>query len=217
MDTKKVKREECLYQSCYCEENVYKLCEQMMSDGWKKGEVFAIVVSNPNKTVPLWKQRSGEVVVWDYHVFVIAVPSTPHNGGEEERHGERDEESEKEKRGEKAAFVYDLDTTLPFPCPFSMYFESGIRHNATLRPHYWRYFRVVEATEYLRTFSSTREHMLDEHGDYLQPPPPWGCIRGEDASTPHQLKAYLDFSQSNGKEGAGTVVDDVGLIELFLS
>ena len=45
-------REDCTYTSCYCEENVYMLCKQLVKRG--KGEEkggFAVFVSNDNKKV----------------------------------------------------------------------------------------------------------------------------------------------------------------------
>lgn len=74
------------YCSCYCEENVYLLAQQLdeqlrkthdgPSSGWK-WDVWVALISNENKTVLLWQQRASQSsesnypVVWDYHVVVI--------------------------------------------------------------------------------------------------------------------------------------------------
>lgn len=56
------------YTKCYCEENIYLLCKEIQekqSDMLKSTNV--IYISNPNKMVPLWKQKAGvgeQPVVW---------------------------------------------------------------------------------------------------------------------------------------------------------
>ncbi|KAM4630780.1 protein N-terminal glutamine amidohydrolase isoform 2-T2 [Polymixia lowei] len=63
-------RETCVYTSCYCEENVWKLCEFINAERQNLvGEVYAVFISNERRMVPLWKQRSGhgdEPVIWLY-------------------------------------------------------------------------------------------------------------------------------------------------------
>ncbi|XP_066530082.1 protein N-terminal glutamine amidohydrolase isoform X2 [Hoplias malabaricus] len=56
-------REECVYTSCYCEENVWKLCEYIKHQQ-----------TCPMDEVPIWKQKSckgAEPVIWDYHVVLL--------------------------------------------------------------------------------------------------------------------------------------------------
>ncbi|XP_037329938.1 protein N-terminal glutamine amidohydrolase isoform X2 [Pungitius pungitius] len=68
-------REDCVYTSCYCEENVWKLCEFVRSERTAPlEELFVVFISNENRKVPLWKQRSGhgeQPVIWDYHVVML--------------------------------------------------------------------------------------------------------------------------------------------------
>lgn len=68
------------YTSCYCEENVWKLCEKIchsknLAPLLEEESVFAIFISNDNKTVPLWCQLASQdqegYVVWDYHVILV--------------------------------------------------------------------------------------------------------------------------------------------------
>merc|ERR1712002_1239693 len=82
---------ECDYASCYCEENVYKLCSRLKSMD-QVDLCWAVFISNAGRSVPLWHQKAGNgmVVVWDYHVILVY----------------KDEEDFYK--------VYDLDTNLDF-------------------------------------------------------------------------------------------------------
>uniref|UniRef100_A0A674EV96 Protein N-terminal glutamine amidohydrolase n=1 Tax=Salmo trutta TaxID=8032 RepID=A0A674EV96_SALTR len=61
-------RDECVYTSCYCEENVWKLCEHAKTQTQiHLDEVYAVFISNERKMIPIWKQKSSrgdEPVVW---------------------------------------------------------------------------------------------------------------------------------------------------------
>ncbi|XP_039911147.1 protein N-terminal glutamine amidohydrolase isoform X3 [Hirundo rustica] len=108
-----------------------------------------------NFQIPLWKQKSGhgdEPVVWDYHVILLHV-----SGGEQN-------------------FIYDLDTVLPFPCPFDVYSVEAFRLDDSLRPEFHRKIRMIRADLYLKTFASDRSHMKDADGKWQKPPPPYPCI-----------------------------------------
>ena len=69
-------RSECLYTSCFCEENVYQLLAGM--DPVLAARTNAVFISNAGRTVPIWQQRAGRsedgLVVWDYHVILIYRP-----------------------------------------------------------------------------------------------------------------------------------------------
>ena len=41
--------------------------------------------------------------------------------------------------GNRESYVYDLDTTLPFPCPLSLYEKEAFRSDHGLKESYWRY------------------------------------------------------------------------------
>ncbi|XP_055706751.1 uncharacterized protein LOC129803900 isoform X1 [Phlebotomus papatasi] len=110
---------ECSYVSCYCEENVWKLCEQVKKNN--PGELpkcYSVFVSNAGRTVPLWRQKAGrgddKVVIWDYHVFFMHCV------------------------GPNRCLVYDLDTTLPFPTYFHKYVTETFRSDLALRPEHHR-------------------------------------------------------------------------------
>ena len=122
-------RELCPYAKCYCEENVWKLCELIKDKGENLLERYSVVfISNEAKTVPLWKQKASSqgqdmdyLVIWDYHV--ILLESQPQSDTEE------DKTSGLRSRKNR---VYDLDTVLEFPCDLDIYFQHSIRvGNAT--------------------------------------------------------------------------------------
>ncbi|XP_023777238.1 protein N-terminal glutamine amidohydrolase isoform X2 [Cyanistes caeruleus] len=150
-------RPACTYTSCYCEENVWKLCDYIRSqDRHPLEEFYAVFISNDRKMIPLWKQKSGhgdEPVVWDYHVILLHVTSGEQN------------------------FIYDLDTVLPFPCPFDVYSVEAFRLDDSLRPEF---HRMIRADLYLKTFASDRSHMKDADGKWQKPPPPYPCIETAD-------------------------------------
>ncbi|XP_071879847.1 uncharacterized protein [Anas platyrhynchos] len=149
-------RAACAYTGCYCEENVWKLCDYIRSRGERPVEEFyAVFISNERRMVPLWKQKSGhgdEPVVWDYHVILLRVSSGEQN------------------------FTYDLDTELPFPCPFDMYSTEAFRLDDSLHPEFHRKIRMIRADLYLETFASDRSHMKDADGKWQKPPPSYPCI-----------------------------------------
>ncbi|XP_071277853.1 protein N-terminal glutamine amidohydrolase isoform X2 [Agelaius tricolor] len=173
-------RPACTYTSCYCEENVWKLCDYIRSqDRYPLEEFYAVFISNDKRMIPLWKQKSGhgdEPVVWDYHVILLHLSSREQN------------------------FVYDLDTVLPFPCPFDVYSVEAFRLDDSLRPEFHRKIRMIRADLYLKTFASDRSHMKDANGKWQKPPPPYPCIETADS------KMNLDdFISMNPEVGWGSV------------
>ncbi|PIK46859.1 hypothetical protein BSL78_16276 [Apostichopus japonicus] len=128
------------------EENIWKLCQfvevnhKELLDG-----CFAVFISNENRQIPIWKQRASnspdEVVVWDYHVILIC-------------------------QSNQKSFVYDLDSTLQFPCSFDEYVQLALRSDAYLQRQLHRMFRVIPGQLYLDTFASDRSHMKHEDGSW---------------------------------------------------
>ncbi|VDK33329.1 unnamed protein product [Taenia asiatica] len=174
-------RNECVYTSHYCEENVYKLVETMKLRN-SSTEVYVVFISNQSKKVPLFFQKSGHppegLVVWDYHVIAI----------------------ERLNLG-RTFWVYDLDTTLEFPCEVSRYWSKAIRPNSMFGQEFerfaianvnFRYFRVVDGSMYLRHFASDRSHMRSSDG-WLAPPPTYEVISTSEST--HNLPRYIAFPQ----------------------
>ncbi|XP_056335842.1 protein N-terminal glutamine amidohydrolase [Danio aesculapii] len=149
-------RNQCVYTSCYCEENVWKLCENIKNQRYcPLEEVYAVFISNERKKIPIWKQRSGrgdEPVIWDYHVILLHAS----------------------KQG--PSFIYDLDTILPFPCSLDVYSKEAFQSDEHLRPAFWRKLRVIPGNTYLKEFASDRSHMKDSDGNWRMPPPAYPCL-----------------------------------------
>ncbi|CAI2310962.1 unnamed protein product [Caenorhabditis sp. 36 PRJEB53466] len=153
--------------SCYCEENVYKLIERV---GKCEG-LYAIFISNDCQMVPLWMQKSADdplgFVVWDYHVIAI----------------------QKEKKGSK---VYDLDSRLDWGVSFETYWKETMRWNDTYSSRFRRKFRVISSPAYLTLLSSDRSHMKSPDGNFLKPPPEWPVINPQ---LPSNLMQLIKFSE----------------------
>ncbi|XP_029868453.1 protein N-terminal glutamine amidohydrolase isoform X2 [Aquila chrysaetos chrysaetos] len=156
-------RPACAYTSCYCEENVWKLCDYIRSQHqYPLEEFYAVFISNDRRM--------------DYHVILLHVSSGKQN------------------------FIYDLDTVLPFPCPFDLYSVEAFRLDDSLRPEFHRKIRMIRADLYLKTFASDRSHMKDANGKWQKPPPSYPCIETADS------KMNLDeFISMNPKVGWGSV------------
>ncbi|XP_071886148.1 protein N-terminal glutamine amidohydrolase-like isoform X2 [Anas platyrhynchos] len=157
-------RAACAYTGCYCEENVWKLCDYIRSRGERPVEEFyAVFISNERRM--------------DYHVILLHVSSGEQN------------------------FIYDLDTVLPFPCPFDVYSTEAFRLDDSLHPEFHRKIRMIRADLYLETFASDRSHMKDADGKWQKPPPSYPCIETADS------KMNLDdFISMNPKVGWGSVL-----------
>ena len=142
-------RERFDYCSHYCEENVWRLCQR---EELADREVEIAFVSNAEKTCLFWNQRaahSGDSgVVWDYHVILLAA-------------------------SEAGWEVWDLDTTLPFPCAAATYLEWTFQPELVIPDQYRPRFRLLTRAEFLRWFSSDRSHMVREGGGWNMPPPAW--------------------------------------------
>ncbi|XP_008297544.1 protein N-terminal glutamine amidohydrolase [Stegastes partitus] len=173
-------REDCEYTSCYCEENVWKLCEFVRTKRTGPLEqLFVVFVSNDNRMVPLWKQKSGrgdQPVIWDYHVVLLQVAL------------------------QSDALIYDLDSELPFPCNLKVYGAKAFRSDCHIRPEYHRKLRVVPADSFLQNFASDRSHMKNPDGTWKMPPPPYPPI--------HTTESHMnldDFISMDPAVGWGTV------------
>ena len=71
-------REDCDYASCYCEENVWKLCQRLQQDPYELQQSYAVFISNPDRTVPLWSQKAGrgaEKVLLTQHLVLLTTLS----------------------------------------------------------------------------------------------------------------------------------------------
>lgn len=177
------------YAACYCEENIYKLCEIIQSKCNKSSDrsiqtdnVYVVFLSCAiaDDGFPLWYQKASNdkshdnfgVVVWDYHVILLYD-----------------------------TLVYDIDSVLPYPCSLSEYVTKAIRPEmepfdakAMLTSSHKRRLKVVKLKDYLLYFSSDRSHMLHSRAKA----PTWALIRGDKATTHMELPHYIDMSNTYG-------------------
>ncbi|KAI8984791.1 N-terminal glutamine amidase-domain-containing protein [Mycotypha africana] len=163
-------KQDLLYTPCYCEENIYMLCREIQRRDYKLFKGCSVIfVSNEFKTVALWQQLAGHgeehVVIWDYHVFLYYC-------------------------NEDKSFVYDFDTTLPFPCPAEVYISKTFQPNAAVDKRYRPKFRLLSAEVYLEHFESDRSHMLNEDGMFVKPPPAYPPI----TKGLHNLNKYITMN-----------------------
>ena len=162
-----------MYQPYYCEENVWHLCQAQQFHGWDCRVLF---ITNPMQCCPLWNQKAApkpeHPVVWDYHVVVLASPC-----------------------GDKGTWqIWDSDSRLGSPVPLNEYLEHTFGLGTFLEniPERFRsHFRMVQAQDFIETFSSDRSHMLSPEGEYFHPPPPWPAI---DQNGPPNLSQFLDVT-----------------------
>jgi len=203
------------YQKCYCEENVYKLCETLRLSETSKNEGFVIFLTSGSKAFPLWYQKSSTnaetPVFWDYHVLLVL------NGR-----------------------VYDIDSCLSWGISLEEYLALAIRPDFPYSPaaaaaagmttylpaNLRTVFRIIPAPHYLACFSSDRRHMKNSP----ESAPTWELIRGCDAKSAHCLPSYWHVpaelqevevevepsasssssTSSNGSSSAPVVSEDLG-------
>lgn len=180
---------ECLRVStpCYCEENVYRILQLAATRGYSPQSLSAIFISNPERRIPIWMQRSGDerldrLCVWDYHV-VVAV----------NLHLQAD------------AQIYDVDSTLNFPVSLGEYVRLALWHSpqACVAEHsgvevidMGHQFRCVSFDEMMTLFSSDRRHMMIPGSKtYFHPPPPYPCIAGKRTDNAHTLPLFLALNE----------------------
>ncbi|XP_054878491.1 protein N-terminal glutamine amidohydrolase-like isoform X2 [Poeciliopsis prolifica] len=169
-------RENCVYTSCYCEENVWKLCEFVQKEKTAPlDQIFVVFISNEKRMIPLWKQKSGhgdQHVIWDYHVILLQV------------------------RPQSDSLVYDLDSVLSFPCSLQLYGAMAFQSDRHIRPEYHRKLRVIPADSFLLNFASDRSHMRNPDGTWKMPPPPYAPI--QTAESQMNLDDFISMSPADG-------------------
>jgi hypothetical protein len=115
-------------------------------------DCFAVFISNQSKSCPIWCQKAskspGGLVVWDYHVILL-------------------------RREQEHFSIYDLDTTLSFPCKAVDYFVQAFKISKTYDKTYDQMFRLVRGGDFLDYFASDRSHMDRQRNPF----PNWKNIR----------------------------------------
>ncbi|MEM1135280.1 MAG: hypothetical protein AAGI07_05525 [Bacteroidota bacterium] len=144
-----LKKETCLYQPFYCEENIWQLCKHEAFSNFRAKVVFLLP---SQKYIAVWQQKLSEMhqpVLWDYHVIFMV------------------------ELDHKEWWVYDFDTQLPFPIKAKDYFTVSFSSDY---PDYLPVLKVIDSKEYVKQFHSDRSHMIDQNGNWLAPPPAWEKI-----------------------------------------
>ncbi|MEE2959273.1 MAG: hypothetical protein VYA34_00905 [Myxococcota bacterium] len=146
-------KENYLYHPYYCEENIWQL---LANPRFNNTPAWVAFVTNPKRSVYFFQQRAGQepsgFVLWDYHILALTF---------EVGHW----------------WVWDFDSLLPFPCPWTRYLEFSWAGQETLPSDVHPMIRFTPRDIFLENFASSREHMKDETGKFIQPPPPWEPIQ----------------------------------------
>lgn len=146
-----MKSEAFKYTANYCEENIWHLGQHPLLDEYSKN---VLIISNSAKNCPFYAQKSavGDLPVWwDYHVVLLAS-----------------------KNG--ISFIYDFDSTLPFPSPLTHYLNHTFPNADIWLSQDLPVFKVIEAESYIESFYSDRSHMKDSAGNWIFTPPAWPTI-----------------------------------------
>eukprot|EP00211_Chloroparvula_japonica_P016543 CAMPEP_0119122850 /NCGR_PEP_ID=MMETSP1310-20130426/2985_1 /TAXON_ID=464262 /ORGANISM="Genus nov. species nov., Strain RCC2339" /LENGTH=210 /DNA_ID=CAMNT_0007112573 /DNA_START=44 /DNA_END=672 /DNA_ORIENTATION=+ len=167
------------YTSCYCEENIWKLCESIEKLGTldMQRDVAVAIISNHGQTVPFWGHNApDDVVVWDYHV--VALLRGP---------------SRLDSRS-SAWYVYDYDVK-DESCPMVLaeYARKVLKKDSlVLKKEYRRNYFLLTGASFLRNFSSDRSHMRNEDGSWMAPPPTYPPIMARNPEASLSLMRILD-------------------------
>jgi len=145
------KREDFPYQSAYCEENIWHLCQYAYFQ-----HSYVVFIFSKGDSFPMMNQRAAQhssfPVFWDYHVVLLVL-------------------TDKKQ-------IFDFDTTLPFNTDIETYFSQSFIEERLLAEKEVPLFRLVPSEEFVKLFSSDRRHMKTPSG-WLAPTPSWptiGCL-----------------------------------------
>jgi len=213
-------KSQCIYTSCYCEENIYKLGEQLLKLNGDKflDSCFVVFISNPAQKVPVWRQQTGDetrghLALWDYHV--IMIHHVPRSVVVKKIADETSDGMVLDSTHEPRILVYDLDTTLPFPCQATLYSWEAFRDDRLLKPEYHHRFRIVPLKDYLEWFSSDRSRMKRSDGSWIMPPPPYPPICGKNGQVPSNIHLFINTDIESGDSNTPSWLGKVVTLEQF--
>ncbi len=157
-------RENYLYQACYCEENIWQLCQ---CAEFANSDVLVIAALGDYFPI-LWQKAATapySPVMWDYHVVLLwHAPNGKH-------------------------YILDFDTTLPFCTPLAQYIQHAFFDENQLQPQMRPRFRQLPAAAYVATLQSDRRHMQTPDG-WLAEPPTWPSISPKTSNLPKFTDMY---------------------------
>ena len=173
MQAKQFKREDFAYQSAYCEENIWHLCQQ---EGFRNS--YVVFIFSEGDAFPMLNQRASQhptlPIFWDYHVILLVMAENNQ--------------------------VFDFDTTLSFNTDIKTYFKHSFVDEGLLTNGQTPMFRLIPSNDFVDTFCSDRSHMRTSSG-WFSPPPSWPqighsgtnlskFIQAEDNSFGERLNGY---------------------------
>jgi len=173
-------RQSAPYASCFCEENIWQLANELTSRKLLSENSFVLLLFNEHEFIAVQNQKAfppGEVGFWDYHVILL------------------DQDNDR---------LFDLDTRLIYPCPVKEYFQETFPNQSTLPAEFRTMVRCVPVAEYLDRFSSDRQHMIDAQGNPIQEFPEWDKIISDN---PIWLFDYLKANEVSGSASDFSSVD----------
>ena len=162
------------YTAYFCEENIWHLGKSLVQEGYRVNEMFVLMFSNENRQVVLYQQSAAPPqmpIIWDYHVVLL--------------HEEKD-----------APVIFDFDSRLSFPCPFSAYIHQTF-HSVEDYPSCHHFLiRKIPLSAFHRSFESNRSHMYGKDGSPICPFPTAPPIRHDPNAEGIDLWEYLDMTQN---------------------
>ncbi|RKP09792.1 N-terminal glutamine amidase-domain-containing protein [Thamnocephalis sphaerospora] len=181
-----LRRDACRYTKQYCEENVYLLAEQLRQQQ-PLAEIHAVFISNPQRKIPLWRQQAAREQDLDYHVVLLVRETVSDD-----------------------CIVYDLDTTLDFPCSFRTFAIEALRADIDLSPDYRRY-GLCDSFDSL-SFRMANGGKTSDGLGWIAPPPSYAPIRPELCN----LQKYIDMEQHMVDNVYGDVLSETQFLQQFL-
>jgi hypothetical protein len=159
------------YTSRFCEENIWKLAQELVSQGFDLDALQVLFLSNRGRQVALsWQKMAppGRLLVWDYHVILLAAMN-------------------------HELYVFDFETRLGFPCQAEWYFRKTLPEVLVLLRDLRPAIRIIPASSFLKRFCSDRTHMLGEVEPEDFPAWPPICPAGEGSRI--MLAEYWDMER----------------------
>lgn len=166
-----ITQDSAYYTPYFCEENIWQLGRYLIAQQQYVEDFSVLLLSNHARQIPLLQQRLaaiGQAVIWDYHVILYQHTPTP--------------------------YIYDLDSRLPCPVPFNIYYQYTFPAPKQIPNHHLIQVRVIPLAAYLTRFHSDRHHMRNAAGEALTPFPTWRCIL---TSIPRRIDLfdYMDMTR----------------------
>jgi hypothetical protein len=164
-------RTEHRYTPFFCEENVWWLAHERRHASSGQVTGWVCLFTNDTASIAVMNQHAAPattLMAWDYHV-VLAVPQ------------------------DGVMQVFDLDSRLPFPSPWSAYFRGTFPNQPALPPRWRTRLRQVPVGAYLDRFCSDRHHMQGKLPATAFPDYPPLCP--QDRSIAIVLQDYLDLDR----------------------